>query len=571
MTALSSCRLSLALTMLALAACGGGGGGGSNSAPSAVADSYAVAMPGGSLSVAAPGTLANDTDTNGDPLTAVLVSNVSNGTLALNPNGSFSYTHNGGSSTRDAFSYRANDGSANSNTVTVTLTINRVPVAVADSYTVAMPGGSLSVAAPGVLTNDTDADNAPLTAVLVSNVSNGTLALNPNGSFSYTHNGSSTRDSFSYRASDGTALSNIVTVTLNITPNNLPPVASEFCDNLSVNVSFNGDLRNVVTDADSPNLLFSVINNPGNGTLTGFSSSTGRFTYTPNAGFRGTDTFTFMVDDQSGNTVTETARLIIGPTRIMPLGDSIVAGTSAGVSPPPNDRRVGFRQKLFNDLTAANFRVDFVGRFASGVSAGIADPHHEGHGGATAGNLIFGPSPSTAPGVGNYTGIYNAINEAGGADIILLHIGTNSEDPGNFSPGPVPGVTNVNVAGILDEIQRWENDNHPATVIVARMINQNPLNPNVETLNDQVVTLVQNRIANSGDDLIIVDMQNALSYPTDLSDTLHPTAAGYEKMAGIWLHAIAGDGFGTPTINTQGADPTTGLASGLPLIDRCAP
>src|SRR5207247_397050 len=88
-----------------------------------------------------------------------------------NANGSFSYTpaanYNGG----DSFTYKANDGSLNSNTVTVSLTINAVndpPVAVADSYSTD-EDTLLSVnAATGVLSNDSDIDSASLTAVLVS-------------------------------------------------------------------------------------------------------------------------------------------------------------------------------------------------------------------------------------------------------------------------------------------------------------------------------------------------------------------------------------------------------------------
>ena len=56
------------------------------------------------------------------------------------------------------------------------------PVAVADAYSV-IGGGTLTVPAPGVLGNDTDADSDPLTAQLVSTTTQGTLTLNPNGSF----------------------------------------------------------------------------------------------------------------------------------------------------------------------------------------------------------------------------------------------------------------------------------------------------------------------------------------------------------------------------------------------------
>jgi VCBS repeat-containing protein len=93
-----------------------------NNPPVAVDDAYSVAG-GDTLTVAAPGVLANDSDTGGDPLTAALVSNVSHGTLTLNPDGSFLYTPELNFCGTDSFTYRANDGTADSNTATVTITV----------------------------------------------------------------------------------------------------------------------------------------------------------------------------------------------------------------------------------------------------------------------------------------------------------------------------------------------------------------------------------------------------------------------------------------------------------------
>ena len=94
--------------------------------------------------------------------------------------------------------------------------VNNAPVAVADSYSTPQDT-ALVQAAPGVLSNDTDADSNPLTAVLNANVTHGTLALNPNGGFTYTPTaGYSGPDSFTYHANDGTANSNIVTVSLTV-------------------------------------------------------------------------------------------------------------------------------------------------------------------------------------------------------------------------------------------------------------------------------------------------------------------------------------------------------------------
>ncbi len=91
---------------------------------------------------------------------------------------------------------------------------NIAPVAAADSYA-ATANTALNVPAIGVLTNDFDADGSPLTAILNAAPLNGTLVLNPNGSFVYTPGSNFTgTDSFTYRANDGVSDSNIVTVSI---------------------------------------------------------------------------------------------------------------------------------------------------------------------------------------------------------------------------------------------------------------------------------------------------------------------------------------------------------------------
>jgi len=79
------------------------------------------------VTIAAPGVLANDTDADGDPLTAVLVTSAMHGTLALNADGSFSYTPAAGFSGADSFTYKANDGKDDSAVATVTITIAATP------------------------------------------------------------------------------------------------------------------------------------------------------------------------------------------------------------------------------------------------------------------------------------------------------------------------------------------------------------------------------------------------------------------------------------------------------------
>lgn len=97
-----------------------------NTAPVAANDAYSVAEDT-TLIVPTPGVLANDTDADGNPLTAVRVTGPSNGSLTLNANGSFSYTPNPNFIGSDGFTYKANDGQADSNIATVTITVNPTP------------------------------------------------------------------------------------------------------------------------------------------------------------------------------------------------------------------------------------------------------------------------------------------------------------------------------------------------------------------------------------------------------------------------------------------------------------
>ena len=163
------------------------------------------------------------TDADNDALTYTIVGAPTNGTATITGN-TLSYTSTSDTATSDSITYKANDGTTDSNVSTISITIIRVnnpPLATADAITLvqgtsatSLVGGSLSV-----LANDTDKENNPLTAVLVTGPKNGTLSLNPNGTFSYQHNGSAvTTDSFTYKANDGSDDSNVVTVNINVSP-----------------------------------------------------------------------------------------------------------------------------------------------------------------------------------------------------------------------------------------------------------------------------------------------------------------------------------------------------------------
>ena len=190
--------------------------GGTNLPPVANNDAYStnVNTP---LTVPAPGVLANDTDPQGASLTALLVSGPSHGTLTLNSNRSFSYTPASNYTGSDSFSYRASNGPLSSGTARASITVSALPpLANNDNYNT-LQNNALSVAAPGVLGNDSDPQGSSLTAHLVSGPSHGKLTLNANGSFAYTPTTNYTgSDSFSYTANDRTLSSSAATVTITV-------------------------------------------------------------------------------------------------------------------------------------------------------------------------------------------------------------------------------------------------------------------------------------------------------------------------------------------------------------------
>lgn len=198
----------------------------SNQPPVATNDTYATAVST-PLILAAPGVLENDSDPDsGTTLSAALLTTTSHGTLSLNANGGLSYTPANGFTGTDTFTYQAGDGMLQSNTATVTLSVtsgNRAPVATNDAYATAA-GVPLTIAAPGVLGNDSDPDSeAALSAVLLTTTTHGTLSLNANGGLSYMPaNGFTGTDTFTYQAGDGTLQSNTATVTLTIGNANAP-------------------------------------------------------------------------------------------------------------------------------------------------------------------------------------------------------------------------------------------------------------------------------------------------------------------------------------------------------------
>jgi len=204
----------------------------------------------------------------------------------------------------------------------------------------------------------------------------------------------------------------------------------------------------------------------------------------------------------------------------MPLGDSITVGKYSGPdrNPGADNDDIGYREDLYDQLIAGGYYVDNVGTNSNGS---FGEPQHEGHNGwqddQIAANI--------------YDNGENWLSQ-NPADVILLHIGTNSLDSDESY-----------VEDILDEIDFFESDTGgKVVVIVARIIDQVPNNSTINSFNNAVESMVTGR-SDYGSMLFMVDMEDGagLNYSIwpgdpsgDMIDILHPYASGYTKMASIW-------------------------------------
>jgi len=248
--------------------------------------------------------------------TVQIVTAPAHGTATVNANGTVRYTPAQNYNGPDSFSYRLNDGTLNSNNATVSITVNPVndaPVAANNNYAT-NENTQLVIGVPGVLGNDSDVDGPSLTVNGVTQQpTKGVLALAADGSFTYTPNSNvSGTDTFKYRATDGSLLSNEATVTIRINAN---PNAVN--DSFTSIAGVANQTHNVLTnDTFAPDVGETLtISGAGFGGTSGATQHGGTVAiaadgksirYTPGAGFTGTDTYTYTITDGNGGSDTAT-------------------------------------------------------------------------------------------------------------------------------------------------------------------------------------------------------------------------------------------------------------------------
>ncbi len=263
-------------------------------------------------------------DKDGDALTYEIVTPPVHGTLSGKaPN--LTYTPSDNYHGLDSFTFKANDGTLDSNVVEIGITVRPVNDASRAEDDAATTPEDNAIAI-NVLTNDSDVDGDPLAVTSVTQPAHGVASSNADGTIAYTPNANfNGADSFTYTISDGHGGSASATVSVTITPVNDAPVANH--GHAATDEDTSVQIALVAGDVDNSTLSFVILDAPLHGTLIEVSGNT--VTYTPDPNYNGPDSFTFKANDVQLESNVATVSITIGPMPDPPVlatvGDKTIA------------------------------------------------------------------------------------------------------------------------------------------------------------------------------------------------------------------------------------------------------
>ena len=273
--------------------------------PSA-ADYAESTMAGTTLTVdAADGLGSEDTGTG---LTYALTDAPSNGTAIVNSDGSYTYAPNAAFSGVDSFTYTVTNSADLKATGTVTITAILPPPPIAPDYSESTPfHTSLTVPAAGVLSQAT---GTGLSAALTTPPADGYAVVKGNGGYSYAPDASySGTDTFDYTVTDQFHRTAKGTVTISVSPEvNAPPTAPNYSETTILDTPLVvSAATGVLSGATGQNISITATTDPSHGTVV--VAADGSYTYTPDAGYVGPDSFTYTVTDAQDRTATGTVTI----------------------------------------------------------------------------------------------------------------------------------------------------------------------------------------------------------------------------------------------------------------------
>jgi large repetitive protein len=258
--------------------------------------------------------LGNDRDADGDPLT-ITAATSPNGTVTINPDGTITFTPNPNFNGPTTITYTVSDGRGGTATATVNVNVTPVndpPVAVNDNATT--PEDTPIRLTP--LTNDSDVDGNPLTIIAASSP-NGTVTINPDGSITFTpaanFNGPTT---ITYQVSDGQGGTATATISVNVTPVNDPPIATNDVFTMDEDTTARIPVLSNDVDLDGDPLTVTAATSP-NGTVT--INPDGTISFTPAPNFFGPATITYTISDGRGGASTATVTVNVRDVQEAPV------------------------------------------------------------------------------------------------------------------------------------------------------------------------------------------------------------------------------------------------------------
>ncbi|MDC3287438.1 Ig-like domain-containing protein [Candidatus Marinimicrobia bacterium] len=259
-------------------------------------------------------------DPEGESITYSLVDDSNNATVTLNGNVA-SYTPDTHFNGTDTFTYKANDGTSDSNLGTVTISVNAVDDD-PNTNDIAVTTDEDNAIDISLTADEYDGDSYSF--AIITDVSNGTSSLNGTV-ITYTPNQDwNGTDTFTFEATDDrTARRNVATATITVNAINDTPTSSEVSGSSDEDTAI--DITLSATDVDQDNLTYSIVSDVGNGTSS-ISGST--LTYTPNQDWNGTDTFTYKVNDGTVDSNTSNGTITIASINDAPIANDMTISTN---------------------------------------------------------------------------------------------------------------------------------------------------------------------------------------------------------------------------------------------------